>query len=132
MKSTGILVNLARSIVLIMLLVAAAGSFVLMFRAGSQQKSVLLLVLFTGWVLAPFAALAAVVWVSHRWSVQVRTVVYVLALLVIVNSLIAYSGFWNTPGTRNAFVFLIVPFTSWIVGAAFYGIVKLMKHGMMR
>jgi hypothetical protein len=42
---------------MIVAIVGAIGSLYFMFKTGRNQKSILLIVLFTGWVLSPFAGL---------------------------------------------------------------------------
>ncbi len=64
-----------RPAALIATVVAALGSIGLMLRVGGRAP-VFLIVLFFGWVLAPFAALLYADRVSHRWSAPARTTLY--------------------------------------------------------
>ena len=97
-------------------LAGAVVSLGLMFYTGRHQQSIVLILLFTGWVLAPFVALLAASRISWRWSYLTHTTVYTIVMLVItLCSLLAYSGVLSPPGTPSAAVFLIVPFLSWVL-----------------
>ena len=89
-----------------------------MFNAGRNQKSILLLLLFTVWVLSPFIALFGIHSISNRWSVTTRVALYCLMLLLSVGSLVSYSGAFSQPGMKPAFMFLVVPLVSWLLVAA--------------
>jgi hypothetical protein len=97
------------------LLLGAAGSLILMFNAGRNQKSVILIVLFTGWVLSPFIALLIADVISKRWLIKTRVTLYFLTLFITLVSLLSYSEVLNAPGTKPAFKFLIVPVISWVL-----------------
>jgi hypothetical protein len=98
-----------------MLLVGAAGSLILMFNAGRNQNSIILIVLFTGWVLSPFIALLIADVISKRWLIKTPITLYFLTLFITTVSLLGYSGALNVPGTKPAFKFLIVPLISWVL-----------------
>ena len=94
----------------------AVVSLGLMFYAGRHQQSIVLILLFTGWVLSPFGALLAASRISWRWAYLTHTILYtILMLLITIGSLVGYSGVLSPPGTPPAAVFLIVPFTSWVL-----------------
>ena len=76
-----------RRAALILLAAGAFGSVGVMGFVGRHQRSVLLLVLFTVWVLSPFAALAVGVALSNRWSVPIRRTLYTLTIVVALGSL---------------------------------------------
>ena len=101
--------------VLIVVLIGAVGSLVLMFHAGRNQRSILLIVLFTGWVLSPYIALLVAYVISKHWSVSSRMALYLLMLFITLGSLICYSGALSISGTKTAFKFLIVPLISWLL-----------------
>jgi hypothetical protein len=107
--------NFVKIIILIAVLLAAAGSLVLMFNASRNQSSILLITLFTIWVLSPFIGLLVVNRISKRWSTLSRVTFYWLTVVLTVGSLIVYSGIFNPPGTKAGFIFLVVPFTSWVL-----------------
>ena len=104
--------NLLRTVALIIMIVGAVGSLYFMFNAGRNQKSILLIVLFTGWVLSPFVGLFLAT-LSSR-IVPARASLW-LMIIVAIASLIAYSGVLIPPGTKTAFIFLVAPFTFWIL-----------------
>ena len=59
----------------------AAASLVLLLRAGERTPP-LLLVLFVGWVLSPFAGLALASVLSKRWSAPTRTALHWVMIAV--------------------------------------------------
>jgi len=107
--------NLLHTIALVALFVGAISSLVLMFNAGHNQKSILLIVLFTGWVLSPFIGLFIADMISKNWLSKTRLTIHLLIVFVVLASLIFYSGALNVPGTKPAFKFLIVPLISWVL-----------------
>jgi hypothetical protein len=113
-----------RALALIAVVTGAAGSIGLMLFAGSRQRSLVLIGLFTGWVLSPFVALAWAGIVSKGWPSSTRTALYGLMLLLTLLSLGMYDGILPMPpGSKPAAVFLMVPVGSWllIAIAAFAG-----------
>ena len=99
---------------LMVVLVGAAGSLYFMFSAGHEQKSIILLGLFTAWIISPFVGLLISNKISNRWTALARALVYWLKIVLAIGSLVAYSGAFNTPETKNAFIFLIFPMISWL------------------
>ena len=94
----------------------AVGSFGLMLWVGRQNPSWILLILFTIWVLSPFAALLIVNIVSHRWGVIVRATIYCVTLALTPSSLAIYADVvLRPPESTPAFRFLVVPLASWLV-----------------
>ena len=106
--------GLLRIIALIILLAGAICSLGLMIHAGRNNKSVLLLLVFAIWVLSPFIALLVANAATTRLSHQTRIRLYILILVLTIGSLVFYSGTIKIAGTKNAFVFLIFPFISWL------------------
>ena len=100
---------------LMVVLVGAAGSLYFMFSAGHEQKSIILLGLFTAWIISPFVGLLISNKISNRWTVSARRLLYWLIIVLTIGSLVAYSGAFNTPETKNAFIFLISPMISWFL-----------------
>ena len=116
-------------VILIAVLLGAAGSLVLMFNASRNQSSILLIALFTIWVLSPFIGLLVVNRISKRWSTLSRVTFYWLTVVLIVGSLVVYSGIFNPPGTKAGFIFLVVPFASWVlVGTVILITRKILKQ----
>ena len=112
-KTTSLIFSQTTEIIVIWL--GAVGSLYFVIRAGSNNSSILLRALFVIWVLSPFVAF----FIAHSnfkfWSSPTRKSVYWLIVIVVVGSLIAYSGAFKTPKTKNAFIFLIVPLFSWLL-----------------
>ena len=105
--------NFFSIIVLVVVLAGAVGSVAMTFHAGHNNKSLLLPLLFVAWVLSPFVALVMANLASGQWKITARKAFYVLALFITFGSLFAYNGMFSPAGTKNAFVFLAVPFLSW-------------------
>jgi hypothetical protein len=105
-----------RALALIAVATGALGSMGLMLFAGSRQRSLVLIGLFTGWVLSPFAALAWAAVVSKGWPSFERSTLYSGILILTLASLLLYSGLIPMPaGSRPAAVFLVVPAGSWVL-----------------
>ena len=107
--------NLLHIIALIVLFAGAISSLALMFNAGRNQNSIILIVLFTGWVLSPFIGLFIADMISKRWLTKTRLTIYFLSIFTALASLLFYSGVLNVSGTKPAFKFLIVPLVSWVL-----------------
>lgn len=132
-KSQGELIGILRAIALITLAVGATGSLVFMFRAG-QHTPRLLLVLFTIWVLFPFAVLIWANTVSRRWSALTRITLYCVTLIVALGSLATY-GEWvdvKPSGSANAFLFVAVPPVSLILMTIVVGIAAVISRRFSR
>jgi hypothetical protein len=104
-----------RIMALIVMLVGAIGCLLFMFNAGRNQNSFILIILFTIWVLSPFAGLLITDKISKRWKVLSRVTLYWLILVVTLGSLICYSGAFGQLGAKPAFKFLVVPLISWLL-----------------
>ncbi len=111
------LLNLLFGIALVVLVAGAGFSFVLVLRAGHNNKSVLLPLLFVGWVLSPFIAFMVVNVFARRWPDVPRITLYCLMLVITSVSVAAYNGAFSAPGAKLTGVFLIVPLLSWILMA---------------
>lgn len=108
----------------------AIASSYFMFTAGRNQPSLLLIILFTLWVVSPFVGLFVLYNISKRWVVTVRETLYWLAIIMVVLSVTGYSGAFNTAQTKNAFVFLVIPFLSWlIIAISFFIARRVSKRG---
>jgi hypothetical protein len=106
-------VRLFHKIAVLTVLAGAGASVGFTIYTGRDNSSFLLILLFVGWVLAPFIAFLLVNVVATRWSVLKRLTLHSLMLLVTIGSLVMYSGLWSVPDAKPAFVFLIVPLLSW-------------------
>ena len=97
------------------LLIAAVWSLCLMFIAGHSNKSVVLMSLFTLWVVSPYVALFMI---NRKSAVTVKQRNY-LTITISVCSVIFYTVGYLSPGKTPAFVFLLIPFMSWLlIGSA--------------
>jgi hypothetical protein len=118
-----------RSAARIALIVGAAGSIVLMMRAGARQRSIILILLFAGWVLSPFLALALANLRASRWPARVRTSLYAAMIGVSALSLAIY-GMHAVRGVMKAgFVYLVVPAMAWLLIAVALGANALAARG---
>jgi hypothetical protein len=105
-----------RRAALILLAAGAFGSVGLMGYVGRHQRSVLLMVLFTVWVLSPYATLAVAVALSGRWSVPTGRTLYALTIVVAVASLGIYGTVaFGPPRPQPAFYFIVVPPACWVL-----------------
>jgi len=93
----------------------AVGALVFMRRAGRHSPAILL-AMFAIWVTSPYLGLIWGCTVSKRWSVPARAMLYGLALIVALASLVAYgTDVWRPPTAKAASVFIVVPFVSWLL-----------------
>ena len=109
-------INLLRTVAITIVLIGAAVSLFFMFNAGRNQKSILLIALFTAWVLSSFVGLLILNKISSHWTATtVRTSVLWLMIILTIGSVVAYSGILIPSGTKTAFIFLVAPLASWIL-----------------
>ena len=110
------LLGVLRTAALIAVLAGACGSVGLMLRAGRRNDSRILMLLFGIWVLFPFVAAFLAHVFSKRWPVVTRATLYAVMLALAVGSLAIYGDFVFGHLTAKAgFVFLVVPFASWLL-----------------
>jgi hypothetical protein len=102
-----------RRTALIATVVGAAVSLVFMFVVGRHQKSLVLIALFTGWVLAPFVVLIYMHTRSKIWPELQRTALDALMILLSLGSVAIYGTVaFGPPRPQPAAFFLLVPATS--------------------
>lgn len=107
--------NALRPIALLTVMAGAAGSFALMLRVGQRNNSLTLLLLFTLWVLSPFAVLAGANVTSRTWPRRTQNALNLLILSVTVVSLLGYGIVaFGTRISKPASVFLLIPLASWV------------------
>lgn len=107
-----------RSVALIAAAVGGAGSVTFLLQAGQRNSSlILLMVLFSIWVLSPFVVLMWAMLRSDRFTEAVRTTLYGAAIGLGLASLAIYSRLIDLKpaGSPNTFLFVAVPPVSWIV-----------------
>lgn len=117
---------------LITAVVGGLGSVCLMLMSGLRPP-VLLIVLFIGWVLAPFAALVIANLVSGRWSIITRNALYSVMLVVTLCSLTIYGFVLVRPvAPQPAFPYVTVPIGSWLFSAIALAVAALIARGRAR
>ncbi len=101
---------------LIVILLGAASSLGLMIYAGRHQRSTILMLLFSIWVLSPFIGLAWANLVSERWPVRTRATLDSVMLVSTLGSLAIYGAVaLGYVAMKVGFVFLVVPLASWLL-----------------
>lgn len=105
-----------RTAAMIAMVAGAVGSIALMLRAGRNNSSGVLLVMFVLWVLGPFVALALANTVAKRWSAPARATLYYLMLVVALGSLTIYGyDAFRRLSAKAAFIYLVLPLASWLL-----------------
>jgi len=99
----------------LVMLFGLIGSLYFMFRAGSNQKSVVLIGLFTGWVISPYVVIFIATKKLKQIFVHTLSLLNWVAIVLSFGSLVVYSGAFTMAGPKPAAKFLIVPLVSWIV-----------------
>ena len=105
-------INSLRTIALAIDSIGAIGSLYFMFNASRNQNSILLITLFTGWVISPFISFFVANKISNRWTPRTRSNLYWLTIILTIGSLVVYSGVLMPSKTKLTFIFLVVPLIS--------------------
>jgi hypothetical protein len=117
-----------RTVARIAVVAGAMGSVGLLLRAGRDTPR-FLLVLFVGWILAPFLALAWAHTLSPRWPVLPRATLYGMTLVVTLASWAIYGGAILRPsGSSGGFYFVLVPAASCVLTAIAISIAALISR----
>ena len=116
--------SLLRIMAIIFLFAGGIVSAWFTYDAAQGNPSILLKSLFLIWILSPFLVLIRLYSISVHWSAVRRGLLYNLMLFVSLVSMVAYSGEWNLPGMKPAFLFLVVPAFCWALIAIAYFILK--------
>jgi hypothetical protein len=124
--------DLLRAGALIAVVAGALGSVGLMLWVGHRNPSRALLALFVIWDLSPFIALILAYIVSKRWSVHTRATLYGVMLILALGSLALYGDVVWRPRPQPAFMFLVVPFGSWLLMAIVVPIAALVSGRLSR
>jgi hypothetical protein len=114
-RPDGGFLGLLHAVALTAVVVGALGSVGFMLWVGHRNPSRLLIGLFVIWVLSPFMALLLANMVSKRWSVITRATLYGVMLILTLSSLAFYGDVVWRPRPQPAFMFLVVPFGSWLL-----------------
>jgi hypothetical protein len=104
----------------LVVLAGIVASLSLMFYAGRNNQSILLMSMFTAWVVSPFMVLLAASQVSAKWKDKHQVVLNLIMLVVPALSVLAYGGKVSPAGTRPAFMFLVIPLASWLLFVTLY------------
>ncbi len=112
--------NLLKAMAFAIMFCSAIGSVYFVVDAGRNNNSILLKALFVIWVLLPFLSLIVLSRISANWSFNIRSVLYWLMLVITIGSLLFYSRVLKIHGSKNASVFLIVPFLSLLILMTFF------------
>ncbi len=107
-----------RTVALIAAVVGGAGSVTFLLQAGSRNSAlILLVVLFSIWVLSPFIVLLWAIFRSTRFPETTRSTLYGATIGLAFASLAIYSRLIDVKpaGSPNTFLFVAVPPASWAV-----------------
>jgi hypothetical protein len=111
--------------------VAVAGAFAsvaLTLWVGRGGSSLVLMGLFVGWVLGPFAGLLLADRMAVRWAPVTKTTLYIVMLVVAVGSVAAYAAVAVRQPAQPAFLFLVVPLCSWVLIVGAIGIAAFVSR----
>jgi hypothetical protein len=92
------------------------------------RGGLVLMVLFLGWVLLPFAGLLLADRMAVRWSPVTRKTLYIAMLVVAVGSVAAYADVAVRPRAQPAFMFLVIPLCSWAVTVIAIGVTAFVSR----
>ena len=125
--------RLARPFAMFACLSGAGASLLFMYQVGHRNPSVVLMLLFTVWVLSPFVALLVGAMVSAGWTRPSRAALYAVTFVVSVLSPLAYGVVaLGPPRPQPAFAFLVVPLASWCLGASALAVVSFIERRLAR
>jgi hypothetical protein len=100
---------------LIAVVIDGVGSLILMLRVGQNNPSILLMAMFSIWVVSPFVGLVVSTKVVTRRFVLNARMISSLMLSIPIISLAFYTDVVLRPRPQPAFMFLVVPLGSWLV-----------------
>jgi ACR3 family arsenite efflux pump ArsB len=96
--------------------VGAVGSVALTLYAGRNNNLPLLMILMSGWVVAPFVGYALARRYAGRWAASTRAVLDGIIVLVAITSLVLFAwGAFRPPASKPAAVFVAVPIAAWLL-----------------
>jgi hypothetical protein len=106
--------SLLRTITIIVVVIGDIISTGFTLHAGHNNRSVFLVILFLGWVSSSFIGLLIACLLSRRWPAGIRKILYILMILIVICSVVGYSGILSSAGMKPAFVFLVIPLITWV------------------
>ena len=90
--------------------IGATGSLSFMFWSGRNNTHLLLTLLFTLWVLAPFVIMIIISQYVKHWQIRSQKIISITLLATILVSLAVYfTNLIHPPKAQAAFVFVMVP-----------------------
>lgn len=96
--------------------IGAVGSVALTLYAGRNNNLPFLMILMSGWVLAPFIGFALASKYAGSWAASTRAVLDGVILVVAVASLVLFArGALRPPASKPAAVFVAVPIAAWLL-----------------
>ncbi len=117
-----------RTLALLADVVGAVGSVALLMQAG--HPPVFLVVLFSGWVAAPFIALAAADALFRAWPSRARLVLHVTTVVVAAGSLALYGyAVSGMPRVRPVPWFVLLPPLSCVLAALVVSVAAITSRG---
>lgn len=111
------------------------GSVALLLQMGRRNSSLLLLVfLFSIWVLSPFLGLIFAIVRSKRWTETIRTTLYFVTIGVAVASILIYTRVIDLKpaSSANTFLFVTVPPATWVFIVAVLSVATLAARSQSR
>ena len=108
--------------------IGGAGSVAYLLQSGRRNSELILLVtMFSIWVLSPFLVLFRTILRSDRLTETVQTTLYILTIVLALASLAIYSRLIDVKpaGSPNTFLFVAVPPLSMFVIAVAMSIAAL-------
>jgi len=107
-----------RNLRLVSLITSVIGAIVsiVLFLFASPQAPAIIIVLFVGWLFAPFGAFLMGIYLSNQWPVLVRRGLYLVIILLTTASVSIYAYQFVFPRqTTPAFWWVAVPPVSVII-----------------
>ena len=94
------------------LVLGAVASLGYMFRTGSRNQSIVLMLMFAGWVALPYAAGAFAHRRARTWPPAAQNLLHALLLFLAAVPPVIYA---HPPARQPASVFLLVPVASGVL-----------------
>ncbi|MEO8711771.1 MAG: hypothetical protein ABI405_06575 [Parafilimonas sp.] len=113
-----------RTISLVLALLGMVISFYFTYTAGRNNDSILLRLLFLVWVSSPYLMFLFLYNRLKYWSASAQVLFYSVMIFLSLVSFLFYSGIIMLSNSKPAFIFLAIPFISWIVILAVFVIAR--------